>query len=342
MTCRLRGGGGEIRNAEAARLRNGLEEFVAAEGEPFGSSYASILWGRLEPGTRLGYVAALWQFLRYSRVHGWLSPREALEGRLLEIARDGYFEGPVKKVLSGLRMAEKAGVIQFLVRRSDWIFSKSLEKLRTKKNSRRMQWSPSAILYEVAAGKRTFTWPEMECIALAALSLCNLLRIGEAWTAHRSGLGQLVFRGEKSRPGIQVQDVGPWADRWLRFLDEEPRGMGGEWCSGVQLLIPERIGSPVGRIRCWVEPQVLALAWAPTWRRSTGMGSWGSRSPLAAHGRVVYTISGGLVCNAHSRLGIRESTTTASPSARRRGTQSGVWGVVSPSVVGYVGPKRNP
>ena len=73
-------GGGEIQNAEAARLQNGLEEFVAAEGEPFGSSYASIPWGRLEPGTRLGYVAALRQFLRYSRVHGWLSPREALEG----------------------------------------------------------------------------------------------------------------------------------------------------------------------------------------------------------------------------------------------------------------------
>ena len=46
MTCRLKGGGGEIRNAEAARLQNGLEELVAVEGEPFGSSYASLLWGR--------------------------------------------------------------------------------------------------------------------------------------------------------------------------------------------------------------------------------------------------------------------------------------------------------
>ena len=97
-------------------MRNGLEEFVAVEGEPFRSPYASILWGRLEPGTRLGYVAALQQFLRYSRVHGWLFPREALEGQLLEIARDGYFEGPVKKVLSGLRKAKKAGVIQSLVK----------------------------------------------------------------------------------------------------------------------------------------------------------------------------------------------------------------------------------
>ena len=160
---KAQGGGGEIQNEEATRLRNGLEEFVAAEGEPFGSLYASVLWGRLEPGTRLGYVAAIWQLLKYSRVHGWLSPREALEGLLLGIARNGYFEGPVKKLLSGVRMAEKACVMQSLVRGSDWIFAKSVEKLRQKKNSRRIQWSPSGILYEVAAGKGKFTWPEMEC-----------------------------------------------------------------------------------------------------------------------------------------------------------------------------------
>ena len=186
-----------------------------------------MVWGRLEHGTRLGYVAAMQRFLRYSRVHGWLSPREALEGRLLEIARDGYFDGPVKKLLSGIRLAEKADIIQSLVRGSDWIFAKSMEKNRRKKNSRPVRWSPSRILYEVAAGKGKFTWPEMECLGLAALSLCNLLQIGEAWTAHRSGLGQLVFQGEKSRQGVQVEDVGPWADRWLRFLDEERRRRGG-------------------------------------------------------------------------------------------------------------------
>ena len=237
-------GGRGVLNAEAARLRNGLEEFVAAEREPFGSSYASILgldWIGLEPGTRLGYVAALRQFFRYSRVHGWLSPREALEGRLLEIARDGYFEGPVKKVLSGLSMAEKAGVIQSLVRGSDWIFLKSLEKLRTKKNNRRIQWSPSGIVYEVAAGKGTFTWPEMDCIALAALSLCNLLRIGEAWKAQRSKLGQLVFRGQKSRLAIQVQDVGPWADKWLCFLDEERHRRAGNGAVAYNFSSPSEL-----------------------------------------------------------------------------------------------------
>ena len=203
-------------------------------------------------------------------------------------------------------MAEKAGIIQSLVRGSDWIFLKSLEKLRTKKNSRRIQWSPSGILYEVAAGKGTFTWPEMECIALAALSLCNVLRIGEAWTAHRSGLGQLVFRGiPRSRPGIQVQDVGPWADRWLRFLDEERRRRGGNGAVAFNFSSPSELEAQ------WVElvagTSHRSLRWMGTdVERSTGMGSRGSRSPPAAHGVVVHTISGSLLCNAHSCLGVRE------------------------------------
>ena len=47
MTRRIGGGGGgTVRNEEATKLRNGLEEFVAAEGEPFGLSYASVVWGR--------------------------------------------------------------------------------------------------------------------------------------------------------------------------------------------------------------------------------------------------------------------------------------------------------
>ena len=224
-------------------------------------------------------MAALRQFLKYSRVHGWLSPRAALEGRLLEIARDGYFEGLVKKVLSGLRMVEKAGVIQSLVRGSDWIFSKSPEKLRTKKNNRRIQWSPSGILYEVAAGKGKFTWPEMECIALAALSLCNLLRIGEEWTAHRSGLGQLVFRGKKSRPGIQVQDVGPWADRWLRFLDEERRRRGGNGAVAYNLPSPSELEAQ------WVELVAGTSHRSLRWhghRRGGAAQAWaaGARGPL--------------------------------------------------------------
>ena len=105
------------------------------------------------------------------------------------------------------------------------------------------------------------------------------------------------------RPGARPTAVGRQvADLSRRGATQE----GGECCSGIQLLIPERIGSPMGRIGRWDEPQVPALAWTPTWRRNTCMGSWGSRSPPAAHGRVVHTISGGLLCNAHSCLGVRE------------------------------------
>ena len=198
---------------------------------------------------------------------------------MLEIARDGYFGGPVKKLLSGIRLAEKADIIQSLVRGSDRIFAKSLEKLQRKKNSRRVQWSPSGILYEVAAGKEKFTWPEMECLGLAALSLCNLLRIGEAWTAHRRGLGQRVFQGEKSRQGVQVQDVGPWADRWLRFLDEERRRRGGNGTVAYNFSSPSELEAQ------WVELVAGTSHRSLRWhghRRGGAAQAWvaGARGPL--------------------------------------------------------------
>ena len=34
-----------------------------------------------------------------------------------------------------------------------------------------------------------------------------------AWRASRSGLEELVFRGEKSRRGVQAQDRGLWPQR---------------------------------------------------------------------------------------------------------------------------------
>ena len=40
--------------------------------------------------------------------------------------------------------------------------------------------------------------------------------------------------------------------------------------------------------------------------RSPSMGGRGTGSPPAAHGRVVYAISGGFICNADSHVGIRE------------------------------------
>ena len=131
----------------------------------------------------------------------------------------------------------------------------------------------------MAAGKGTFTWPEMECIAPAALSLSNLLRIGEVWTTHRSGLGQLVFQGEKSRPGVQVQDVGPWAERWLRFLDEERRRRGGNGAVAYNFSSPSALEAQ------WVELVAGTSHRSLRWhghRRGGAAQAWaaGARGPL--------------------------------------------------------------
>ena len=36
-----------------------------------------------EDGTRKAYTGALYKFLRYSKINGFLSPREALKGHML-------------------------------------------------------------------------------------------------------------------------------------------------------------------------------------------------------------------------------------------------------------------
>ena len=167
-----------------------LEELAANESEQFGESCWSVVWARFKKGTRDGYVAAFKKFVQYSRIRGWLGPWEALYGKLLQITREGSYEGPVNKVLSGIRLAEKGGLVAHVVHEADWVFAKLLENLRKQKGGTWTRWSPSGIVYEIMARRTIFSWPEVECLALAILSLCNLVRLGEAWAAHRSGLRQ--------------------------------------------------------------------------------------------------------------------------------------------------------
>ena len=63
---------------------------------------------------------------------GW-GPKRRLDGMLLQIAREGSYEGPVKKLLSGIRVAEKGGLLVPVVHEADLVFAKLLEKLRRKK-----------------------------------------------------------------------------------------------------------------------------------------------------------------------------------------------------------------
>ena len=80
---------------------------MAPESEHFTSSC-----GKLEDGTR---KRALYKFLRYSTINGFMAPREALKGRMLQVTRDGQYESPIKALLPGLRMGEKMAIIPAIV-----------------------------------------------------------------------------------------------------------------------------------------------------------------------------------------------------------------------------------
>ena len=67
-----------------------------------------------------------------------------------------------------------------------------------------MRPAPADVIYDITIWKRQFSWPEMECLALVVLSILNLLRISQAWSADRNGLGKLIFKGEKNQHGVPV------------------------------------------------------------------------------------------------------------------------------------------
>ena len=103
------------RDKQAVRVRNTLGAFVQEAGQVIGSSYDATVWRKLEDGTRKAYVGALHKYLRYSRINGFMAPREALKGRMLQVARDDQYESPIKAQLPGLRPAEKMAVIPAIV-----------------------------------------------------------------------------------------------------------------------------------------------------------------------------------------------------------------------------------
>ena len=141
---------------------------------------------------------------------------------MLQVARPGQYESPIKALLSGLQLAEKMAIIPTIVVPADWMFAESLERLRILRNPRNIRWAEGDIIYRIAKRKDTWEWKELECLGLAVLSLTNLLRIGEA-TISSPGDGKPAscFLGEKSRSGEHDQDLGPWPSWWMQFIKEE-------------------------------------------------------------------------------------------------------------------------
>ena len=202
------------------RVRNTLGAFLEEAEREIGSSYEATVWHKLEADTRKAYAGALYKFLRYSKINGFMGPREALKDRMLQVVRDGQYESPIKALLSRLRLA---AIIPAIVVPADRMFAEWLERLRISRNPRNIRWAKGDVICKIAKRKDTWEWKELECLGLAVLSPTNLLRIGEASSP---GDGKLCFMGEKSRSGERDQDLGPWLSRWMRFIKEEQQKRG--------------------------------------------------------------------------------------------------------------------
>ena len=103
-----------------------------AEQEP-GSVYGATVWKRLEKKSTDVYVAGIKRYLGVFRRHPNLGIQGALEETLLQTVRTGPYEGPIKKVLSRLRIVEKAGRIPKIVQAGDWQIVKAMENLRARR-----------------------------------------------------------------------------------------------------------------------------------------------------------------------------------------------------------------
>ena len=138
---------------------------------------------------------------------------------MVQLAGAETFEGPVKIFYRDCGYSRRHPY-------SPWDSStkvaKALYRQRVHNGPQLARWAPSDIIL-VAPQKARF-WQQLECLASAAISLYTLLRLGEAITARKSDKGELVFEGNKNRPGTHTYEVGPWSPRWLEFLVKKNKG----------------------------------------------------------------------------------------------------------------------
>uniref|UniRef100_A0A7S4LMB7 Uncharacterized protein n=1 Tax=Eutreptiella gymnastica TaxID=73025 RepID=A0A7S4LMB7_9EUGL len=179
----------------------------------------ATMWKRLEKKSRDGYVAGFRRYLGVLCRRPDLGVRGALEETLPQVVRAGHYEGPIKKILAGLRIVEKSGRIPTVGQPRDWQMVKVVEKLRIRRMGVQIRWAPSSIFPEVVAKRATLSWAEAETLAiLAILASTNVLRISEAITICRKEKGVMEFYGVKNRVGWHGQPVGPLATQWLEFI----------------------------------------------------------------------------------------------------------------------------
>ena len=134
------------------------------------------------------------------------------------MVRARHYEGPIKKVLSGLHIVEKAGRIPTIVQAGGWQMFRAMEKLRIRRTGVQVRWAPSAIFRVMVAKRATLSWAEAEAMAMAVLAGTNLLCVSEAIMIRTKEQGVCEFLGVKNIVGWHMQPVGPWGGRYLEFL----------------------------------------------------------------------------------------------------------------------------
>ena len=117
------------------------------------------------------------------------------------MVRAGNYEGPIKKVLSGLRVVEKVERIPTVVEAEEWQKVRAAEKLRIRRMGVQVRGAPSSIFCEMLAKRATPSWGEAEALALAVLASTNLLRVSEEFTVQRKQQRVLENFGVKSTVG---------------------------------------------------------------------------------------------------------------------------------------------
>ena len=174
-----------------------------------GSSYEATLWRKPKDGTRKGCAGALYKFLRYSRINSFLAPHEALKGRMLQVARDGQYESPVKALLSKLHLAEKMSIIPAIVVPADWLFAEPVERLRILRNPRNIRWAEGDIICKITKRKATWEWKELECLGMAACHSRTCCASAKRGRCPHQAMASFASRGRGHRVENMSRSLGP-------------------------------------------------------------------------------------------------------------------------------------
>ena len=164
---------------EARNMRNGFEEFIARRmgvleavtrgccGHDWKRGRDIDMWERCSDSCAAAGLAAGLHREKQCRVGCCRS-------------KEGYDDRPAKKQPLGLNLAQKLRVIELVVQQSNWLFAKSLEKLRRKTRGKGVRWAPMMLFVtsdceiRSSRGRKWSAWRSQHCPRQARYSLVKL------------------------------------------------------------------------------------------------------------------------------------------------------------------------